>query len=132
MVTKRGLKIIVTSLKGKSWPGLPVHGESGRSKGQKLDRKGWQWPIAIDWMWTVFDLIYINMNEIIISILSFTINLQWFINNQWFVITWSRYRLNDYRNRTGNARKYTGISMNGIRIITYTWNLCPFYTSETG
>ena len=72
------------------------------------------------------------MNEIIIFILSFTINLQWFINNQWFVITWSRYRLNEYRNRTGNARKYTGISMNGIRIITYTWNLCPFYTSETG
>ena len=43
------------------------------------------------------------MNGIIIFILSFTINLQWFINNQWFVITWSRYRLNDYRNRTGNA-----------------------------
>ena len=40
MVTKRGLKIIVTSLKGKSRPGLPVHGESGRSKGPKLDRRG--------------------------------------------------------------------------------------------
>ena len=76
------------------------------------------------------------MNGIIISILSFTINLQWFINNQWFVITWSRYRLNDYRNKTGKEpeknRKCPGISKNGIRIITSTRNLCPFYTSETG
>ena len=91
MVTKRGLKIIVTSLKGKSRIKVQVDG-------QKLDRIGWKRTV---WKWTVFDLIHMNMNEIIISILSFTINLQWFINNQWFVVTWSRYRLNDYRNRTG-------------------------------
>ena len=36
---------------------------------------------------------------------SFTIDLQWTVNNQWFIITWSRYRLNDNRNRnwTGKA-----------------------------